>query len=59
MTTLLAAENLSISPTYIPSASNKADPLSRGILGISSSHIVPTIIVPEELCGFVVVDIVC
>jgi len=58
MTTLLAAANLSISPTYVPSASNKADPLSQGILGISSSCIVPTTIVPEELCGFVV-DIVC
>jgi len=58
MTAHLASANLSISPTYVPSASNKADPLSQGILGITSSHIVSKIIVPEELCGFVV-DIDC
>jgi len=58
MTAHLASENLSIFPTYIPSASNKADPLSQGILGTSGSCIAPNTIVPEELCGFVV-DIVC
>jgi len=58
MMALLAAENLSISPTYVPSMSNKADCLSQGNLGINSSCIVPSIIVPEELCGFVV-DIFC
>ena len=46
------AELMSISPTYVPSASKKSDALSQGILGISSSCIVPTIIVPEEMYGF-------
>ena len=50
MTAHLASENLSISPTYIPSTSNRADPLFQGILGTSSSCIAPKIIVPEELC---------
>ena len=46
----LAASNLSIAPTYIPSALNKADPLSRGLAGTDDCHVLPKIVLPNELC---------
>ena len=43
----LAATNLSIIPTYVPSAANKADYLSCGIMGAEELHIEPHIIAPK------------
>jgi len=53
-TTLLAATNLSIIPTYIPSVFNKADPLSCCVIGASNLCIDPCVIVPEKLCPFII-----
>jgi len=43
-----------IIPTYIPSVTNKADPLSRGIVCADLLHMDPSFIVPKELCPFII-----
>jgi len=50
----LTAANLTIDPTYVPSAINKADPLSRGLSGPESLCIEPRIVAPLELCLFII-----
>ena len=37
---------------YIPSVQNRTDPFSRGLTGAKYSHVVPSVILPKELCPF-------
>ena len=48
----LAASNLTIEPSYIQSVFNRADSLSRGILGTPDSHLNPTMVIPDPLKCF-------
>src|SRR5882724_11153201 len=52
ITSHLAAMNLSINPSFIPSSSNKADHLSHGIAGADDKHLEPLVPIPEPLCPF-------
>jgi len=54
ITSSLTAKNLTINPTYVSSAANKADSFSRGHTGPDFSRIEPHIIAPPELCSFII-----
>jgi len=53
ITANLAAYNLSITPSYVQSSTNRADSFSRGILGHPHRHIVPQIDIPCDLFPFI------
>ena len=50
----LSLSNLSLSPIFIPSLANCADPVSQGCLGPLSSHIPDTIFLPPVLCPYLI-----
>nr|GAT50782.1 reverse transcriptase [Mycena chlorophos] len=54
ITELLLPRNLSITPLYVPSERNLADPLSRGIPGPSHRRIPFELALPPELSPFLV-----
>jgi hypothetical protein len=49
----LMPNNLTITPVYVPSAMNLADPFSRGVLGSRDDYL-PVQPLAEELCLFLV-----
>jgi hypothetical protein len=49
---VLAAHNITLDLTYIESACNPADPISRGTIGPVSHRIQSTFPVPEDLCPY-------
>jgi hypothetical protein len=52
ITTSLVPFNLTIKPTYVSSSDNRADPVSRGILGSPAKHLRVSFQLPEELAPF-------
>jgi len=44
--------NITILPRYVPSAANRADPVSRGILGSSSLRAARPLVLPPELIPY-------
>ena len=52
ITSYIVPNNIMIVPTYVASASNRADPISRGILGPSHLRAVSPPALPPELIPF-------
>jgi hypothetical protein len=50
---ILAAHNITLDLTYIESARNLADPISRGLLSPASCCIRTAFPVPEDLCPYI------
>jgi len=51
---LIIPNNIIISPVYTPSASNKADPISHGILGPLSLQLPVPLQLPDELVPYII-----
>ena len=49
---ILVPFNMTILPTYVPSGTNRADPVSHGVLGPQSLHLSCTFKLPQELVPF-------
>ena len=56
ITVALSCANLSLSPIFVSSVKNLADPLSHGCLGSNSSHIPKVIHIPPCLDGFLLLS---
>jgi len=52
ITSSLIPFNLTISPSYVASSANRADPISRGVLGSSDMRLVCSFELPSELQNF-------
>lgn len=51
-----AAANISLSLVYVPSDVNRADPISRGILGSGTDKVPCHILLPDEIAPYFVVN---
>ena len=54
ITTSLIPSNLTLTPIYVPSDSNLADPISRGVLGPPQLRLVYLSKLPQELVPFLI-----
>src|SRR5882724_6659339 len=53
ITSSMIPNNITIRPIYVPSATNRADPVSRGILGPSSLRATRPLVLPPELFPYI------
>lgn len=53
MLDLLIPHNIIVSPSYVPSAANRADPISRGNLGPNANRLPATFDLPEDLIPYI------